>query len=467
MTIRIWVIASLVLGMAWMIVIPPFGAPDEAAHFYRAWYVSKGHFTATLQDGTPGVVIPPELLLLKETFRWRREQQTFPFEAVRPALRAPAASEPERFYALPSHSYSSGLGYIPQAIGIALGRAAGASPLTCFYLARFCNLLVGVALIALALHFFPAYRWLVTILALTPLAAHVRSSLSLDVVTMGLAFLFIALVTRALFVDAPVSPRVWTAITILGGLLCMTKINYLPIVALALLVPAKRFATARAAWISRGALIAVAAAGSMIATAIATHFYAPYRLGDINPQLQTKYILDHPLQFLSVLKVEYVNRAKWYLISMVGDLGSGEYIVVLPKVLVTFYFLAILVLLLTDTNPELRITPWQRVWFTILCAGSAIAVALAIYTTWNPVGWDRIDGLQGRYYLPFVPAAAFIVHRAARGLRERARAAIAIVVIVVSSIVALHVSVKRWYAEGWRAFTSSRETTPASAPVRR
>ena len=49
---------------------------------------------------------------------------------------------------VPSRVASYGpLGYIPQAVGVALGRLVAAPPLTCFYLARLGNLLAAVALL--------------------------------------------------------------------------------------------------------------------------------------------------------------------------------------------------------------------------------------------------------------------------------------------------------------------------------
>ena len=43
----------------------------------------------------------------------------------------------------------------------------------------------------------------------------------------------------------------------------------------------------------------------------------------------------------------------------------------------------------------------------MLCSIELIFVAL--YLTWTPVGMDRIDGIQGRYFIPLLPILLFVL----------------------------------------------------------
>jgi uncharacterized membrane protein len=139
---------------------------------------------------------------------------------------------------------------------------------------------------------------------------------------------------------------------------------------------------------------------------------------------------------------------------MIGDLAWGTWSVPLPRSLVIIYYAAIILFLIGDTNRTAQVTPLQRFYFALLCAGATFAVALAIYLTWNLVGADHIDGLQGRYYIPFIPAAAFIVHRRANGLPQRWRLGVTALIVALTVGISAHVAVINWYAAGWHDWRS-------------
>jgi hypothetical protein len=48
--IYLWMIAPLILAMVY--ILPPFQAPDEAAHFYRAVQISHGQFRPAIAPPT-------------------------------------------------------------------------------------------------------------------------------------------------------------------------------------------------------------------------------------------------------------------------------------------------------------------------------------------------------------------------------------------------------------------------------
>ena len=443
-----FVIAALIFGTLYAVIVPPFSAPDEPSHFARSWNTSRGHVFARREGAEVGYFVPREVASLESRF----PIPNLDVRRIVTALHEPPPGPDTVFRPYSGHAVAPVILYMAQGAGIALARGAGGSPLLSFYFGRFFNLIAGIVLIAFAIRMIPSYRWLMTLIALTPMANYIRGSMSGDVVTLGIAFLFTAVVARALFVEEPVTAARWTAITLLAACLCLTKVVYIPMAMLPLVVPQRRFSSAAAAWRARAILAAASLAAAAVASRIATYFWAPFRAGVTTPGAQVHFILTHPQTFATILFDEYVLRAKWYLISMVGDLGAGDFTVVLPKILVVFYFGCLIALIVIDTSARLRILPLQRIWFAFLCAGTAFAIAFAIYTTWNPVGWPRIDGLQGRYYLPLLPAAAFAVHRVSDGIAERWRMAITVTAVVLANAVAIHLIVTGWLAGGWRAF---------------
>lgn len=440
---QFFAVCALACGLVFVAMIPPFKAPDEAGHFVRAWYVSTGHFGAIRRGADVGFELPTEVVALSDLFD---SKPMAALAVTRENLTAAKRGGKTLFTRESSHAGPSPVAYIPQAIGIALGRAAGWSPLGCFYAGRLGNLLVGVLLISMAVSVLPSYRWLCVLIALSPMSNHLRGSLSYDVATNGIAWLFLGLLSATLFAAGreKVAAGRWMAICILGFLLPLTKIVYAPLAFLPMLLVHKTRLVKP--WRARMVQALSALLGAAIAARAATFYWAPYRTDVlIDPSRQLGWILGHPMAFAKVLELEFVTHAKWYLISMVGDLGAGGYTVVLPKWSVAAYLGGILVLLLLDTRSDVDVTLPQRAGLLVAAAGSAFGIALALYTTWCPVGNPVIDGLQGRYFLPIAPAAAFAFHRAARGFHKRWRQLTTAALVIIVNLVAIQQAVMRWY----------------------
>src|SRR5438034_2263054 len=54
----VFLVFAVAGGLLLLVLTPPFQVPDEPSHFYRAYAISEGHFTARLQRGSPGEMLP-------------------------------------------------------------------------------------------------------------------------------------------------------------------------------------------------------------------------------------------------------------------------------------------------------------------------------------------------------------------------------------------------------------------------
>ena len=52
----------------------------------------------------------------------------------------------------------------------------------------------------------------------------------------------------------------------------------------------------------------------------------------------------------------------------------------------------------------------QKLWIFILCAGTAVLVWTSMYIAFTRPGNTYIDGVQGRYYLPFLPLVWLVLN---------------------------------------------------------
>jgi uncharacterized membrane protein len=72
-----------------------------------------------------------------------------------------------------------------------------------------------------------------------------------------------------------------------------------------------------------------------------------------------------------------------------------------------------------ETIPSCTLKAMERAVIASALLMGAGAVYLAAYLTWTPVGGLTIEGIEGRYFIPFILGLAFVVPSAAPHLQKR------------------------------------------------
>lgn len=410
--------AGLLYGLGVAAVTPPFQVPDEPAHFYRAYRVSEGRLDLIPIPGRAGADLPVSIqrvaTALRDDIPFHEEKKVAP-GLVLAAFRVPLEPSRRSLAWFGNSLQFPFVPYVPQALGIALGRAFGAPPLVLLYLARLANLIAGTLMVVFAVRRLPAFQWFAVMVALTPMAVFLRASASADVTSTGAAFLLAAGVAQLAWgEDAAVRRRDLVLLTASAAVLCASKAVYFPLAFLPVLIPASRFPRGRRAaflLLHLAVSLALAAWGIAASRAVGTIRF------DVaaDPSRQIHDALAHPLSLLRIVASDYLVHAPRYLGQFVGQLGWLDTKLPIPFLLTYLAVLAALVLV--DTNPRLEVQPWQR-W---IVAGLTLSVLLLIsasqYAAWTPYGAQHVEGLQGRYFIPLVPAAVWLFH--GRGVTDR------------------------------------------------
>ncbi len=445
----VFLVASLVSGFVHLVLTPPFQAPDEAAHLFRAWRVSEGRLDLRPGRERAWIEVPSGLLHPGEELYGPsppfRAVRAISWDELRDATRLPIDPTPQRVF-VPNTLQYTFVPYVPQAAGIALARAGGASALGALYAARLANLVLSSLLIAWAIAKLPAYRWLIAAIALTPMAVALRASASADALALAAACLLVAAIAHAAWGAAPLRGRDLVVLVAAAVLVCATKAAYLPLVFLVLLISRARWPAGlglRWAWATAGSLLVV----GVTAWALATARAVPALRVDVavDPQRQVAHALAHPWSFAGIVLRDYAVHAPRYAGQLVGKLGWLD--VRLPPVFVAVYLLLLAALLVLDGSLEVEVRPWQR-WLIAGCAtGCLVLVSASQYALWTPLAAARVEGVQGRHLLPVAVAAIWAFHSRRRA--ERWSRAVALTVIA-SSVVALLVAAAALYAHYFR-----------------
>ena len=405
-----FLVAGFLFGLAFLVSTPPFQPPDEPAHFYRAYALSEGEPWARYGEQGLGAVLPASLQELGTDFRGDRHRgRKFRPEEIQEALRVPLDAERRAFVDFRTAAQLSLVPYLPQAAGIAVARGLGASALGLLYAGRLANLLVATVLIAASLRWFPSYSWLMTMLALTPMALFLRASMSADALTTALAFLLAGLVARLAWGEEErVRWRDVAVLTVCAAGLCLTKLVYVPLAGLILLIPSVRFPGGR-----RGPALAlfatVTTAAFALSLATAGTVDITIRPGaPVDKERQIQDALAEPLRVVWIFARDYMQLGDRYMAQIVGQLGWLD--INLPKPFLWASLILLGLLALLTGRREVAVKRWQRVLLGLMALSTLALVSASQYALWTPYRADYVEGIQGRYFIPLAPAAAWLLH---------------------------------------------------------
>jgi len=234
-------IAGALVGLWFLFINPPFFIMDENRHFYRAYQVSEGHFTATYQGHEVGGVLP-ESLNLTETAIIQKESAEKPsVENIFKMLTLALESQKRVFIEFGGSSLTSPVAYIPQALAIFLGRLFNFSPLILLYLGRLANFSVWLVLVYFAVKKTPILKWVFILLALMPMSLAQAASLSVDALVNSVSLFLLAFIFSYAFGEQKKLNNLGIFLLFaLASLLALSKPLYLPLLVLFFLIPVKK-----------------------------------------------------------------------------------------------------------------------------------------------------------------------------------------------------------------------------------
>ncbi len=384
-----------IFGIPMIGLIPPGAGYDEEDHLVRVWELSDfspipGSMSAQAmkypivfrdfayrQQGSAGVI---------DSEFWQKYARASLYEYgfVRRDLDTKSVYSPALL--------------APQAMALwLLGRGADLPALPVFYAVRLASLVSYLLLIWLALRWIPFGKWLLLILAASPIAMFQAATITPDTISNGIGFLFIAGCLKATEFKA-IGWKEAGYVASLIFLLFLAKLNLLPLILLLfLLIPPSRFTgkgTYALLLVTTVILFLVEVAGW---NAIATTHMDSLLANDANPGAQLLYIAGHPLAFLQTLVKDFLTNGWIYFQGWIN--GYGYYYWTPPWIVSLFFLLSLAAVLLSDAPLE----PVNRkvgIAFLLVFVAGYLATIASLYLTFTPVASQQVLGVQGRYFIP-------------------------------------------------------------------
>ena len=387
-----YLLFAVLLGAILLIFLPPGQAPDEQNHFRRAYGVARGDFIIESGSSQLPDDISDSLHSMPEKGTYRRILANV-FTSV-------STNYTEQKYT--NTAIYNPICYLPQILAALIGRIFNLSILATAYLMEIFNYAAYVMLIYWAIKIIPKFKAFIVFLALSPMALQESVSLAPDALTIGLCLFLIAFVCHIAYERKNViSKRELIILYAMAVILGFCKIVYLPLVLLYFLIPAERFGTKKRK-VTHAICIAVAVAALNGAWLLASSKIAGDGLREgVNTAVQLSTILRNPLGYLKLMLVT-TNELVFVWLDGVFGLSLGAFVVNFPTIY-RFIALIVFIVLVAQRNERIEKMPNRD---RIIMASIFILISSFILTVeflqWTPAGAPIIEGVQGRYFIPFI-----------------------------------------------------------------
>ena len=443
---NLFLIIGSIFGVLWCFLTPPFQIPDEFNHFCRAYMISQGNIIPTNDSvNNLGYYLPQSLRNVEKEleavpiqFHWEKKQD---LNRLRIAMRTKLDEDKLRFIGFANTSIYAPIPYVPQASGIWVGRVLDLSVLSTHYLARVFNLISFLAWGYWAIKRMPILKLSIMVIALLPISLHLSASLSADPAILGSSLCFIAYVVYLIM--APLSQKISTKdvfmLVMFSLVFSLSKVAYLPLCLLLFMVPQSKFNSPQSYWGLGLLLIIINLLVIGIWSMALQGIHIPFT---VVPKEQILSIIQYPGVFLQKLLNTVFSSQHYTSAFTLGWLDTP-----LPRWMIFVYgFLVGTSCLIVEKSQGQLLYKRQGLIFISLFAALAIGLHVALYITWNQLVPNKIDGLQGRYFLPIlllVPVGLKMI--APRGLLKSDLTMVYGVVLSIMLLVSSYVIFVRYY----------------------
>ncbi len=406
---RIYFPIALVMGMVFMMMLPAFQVPDEILHSGTAYRISNSIMGVENTDDLNYLNMrEADAEYPKLTRNVTREQREKVWDSLfekTDNIKIVKASFPSM--------KTFPVQYIVPALGISLGRVMGSSGSTVFFLGRLFNLLFFVCLITLAIKIIPVGKNVMFMIALLPITIQQGMSFSYDVFLIVCAFIYIAEVFH--WSESRLSLKTWSekghAVLLVCSFACLMVIKqhaYTPMALLLLMILVSHSRINPQKILKLVVSLVILGVFLLCCLFVWCHFHPieePANILSYNgkPSYTIQYILNHPGDSISVLSNTVIDKSAFYYLSGIGNqLGWLD----IPTNLITT--VAFLPLLLAAPNMDsdekkMRCTGKQKALYLLISLGCFGFTVAGMWTGWTPLGSITVEGVQGRYFLPFLP----------------------------------------------------------------
>lgn len=427
---NIFIIIALVFGLIYSIITPPFQSVDENYHFYRSYAITEGQIIATKQNNHTGSYLPKSISELEEKFSYLIKDITkkTSFKEIAQASKI-ENSKDKVFTSYSNTALYSPIAYIPQSIGIVIGKILHTNPLIMLYISRIFNLILYCILGYYAIKSIPFLKIATFLILLSPMNISLAASCSTDVTLIGTSILFAAKIFQYSFSkDKILNFKDYALLSIFLFILSLTKHNFY-LIPMLFLIPRDKFKNNYLFKIISIILPSIIGC-IMWSNKIAT-LYVPLN-SKANMYSQINFIIHNPIKYIGILAITTIVKFFRLLITSIGVLGWQD--TKLDNLTYIIYPILTGLSIIYSGIKNFIIHNYQKYIIILTTLIAYIIISTYLYLAWSKVGNPIIIGLNGKYYTPLLIPLFAIIATSLKDKKEESKKVINIISISITLI---------------------------------
>lgn len=416
-----WVFLALLIAflIIFIFIFPPFTVPDEGHHYFSTyWLVDSLPFNAHVTNDGGFLVRDIDLLLYKVCQSNAIDSSSFDSIIHNFALF-------ENGKWIPTNEFSFGVGAenvtakIGSIVGLQIGLFLGLGAYPVFYMGRIGSALVFCFCAFQAYRIAPKGKSVIVFVSLLPMTLHLAASYSYDSGIIAYSLLVFACLMRAFFGEQKsIGYKEIVIYLIISAFLAPCKVIYSGLILLGLFVPLSQFQDVKVGRIGKCMLIFAVVASVLVLrlaslSTLVSQSSDAHRGQEVGRFYTLSDIIMHPKNSFQVFFRTLDSLGDFYWESTLGySLGWLQGNLRFPAFFMIPYLLFGFICCLDSEDEPSFLSPICSVLFIIAFALAALGSIASMWLGWTFNYENVIQGVQGRYFLPALPALLF-------GLRTR------------------------------------------------
>lgn len=403
---KLYLFTSVILGAIFLILIPVYVVPDEPAHIYTAYSRSNSLLGINNTDNN--------------TLRMRYDDSYCDLQTLR-------TTQIDRQYL---STYIHGLDnifienaemvdtnqtildtpfylHLFSGIGITIGRLLDLSTVWTYLLGRLFNLSLFIFSVYYGLKKLPFGRCALFIWSILPMTLQQAASFSYDSIIFSLATLVVCLSLKMAYDSSKIKVIEWIILCISALLLLPVKSFALsPLCILPVLIFFNKYkGNRKKIYVFAGVCLGIVAIVLLYKISYIYINYADMPSNWIGWANEEGYnlgeLLNEPKRMISLIYKTIFDKGQWYVETSLGS-SLGWFELSIPGVVIYPYGVMLLVAGLKKNGEITFLETRARIFIILICIIGIGFACAGMLLGWTPKSYSSIEGVQGRYFLPYM-----------------------------------------------------------------
>lgn len=384
---------SIIIYLMYLILIPPTFGHDEFHHWSRIFEITEGGFVSEINGNETGYIMPEGIFINMPSLDEFRYDDLFEREFSK------IDYSKKSFISNATMAVYSPLQYFPQVIGVSLGKLITNNSLIIFYIGRIFNLIACIFFLYLSIKIIPYFKKIIYLLSFIPIAIEGFTTLSGDGILISIVFFFLAYVLNIMDKKEELTKKHYVIILLLSVFIALSKIVYVPIIGLLLLIPNECFKSKKDKVLKLSIIFFVSLLINLLwVKTVNPHLYA-YTQGKSDAQIS--FILSNPLEYIKIILNTVITYGHLLLLQAYGK--NFLWFESIKMYIVPILLMIISLLIISNEKHKTISNKFNNLIMSIIVFITILLIFTSLFIQWTDYNSTIIQGLQGRYFICILP----------------------------------------------------------------